>query len=134
MQMICTNNAKIVLVIQNSTLQMTEGERVRKIRGIMTYADFSAPLGVGGSNISNIEKGRSRLSLELAIKIAQVYEVSLDWLLLDKGPQLLSEPKVEYNEAKMTFIDKDELIELQRLALKNTIKEKDKQIESLKNN
>lgn len=132
--MICTNNTKLVLPIQKSLYQMSEGERIRKIRGIMTYAEFSAPLGVGGSNISNIEKGRSRLSLELAIKVAEIYKVSLDWLLLGKGSQLLDDPQVDYNKSSMTFIDKDELIELQRLALKNTITEKDQQIENLKNN
>lgn len=124
-------NKKYSFSVENIFFQMSEGQRVREIRGRRTLEVFASPLGVGGSNISNIEKGRSRLSLELAIKIATIYEVSLDWLLLGHEAK---PAKTDEELANSVIIDKDELIELQRLALKNTIAAKEKQEESLKNN
>jgi transcriptional regulator with XRE-family HTH domain len=136
MQVFYTDSTKYILPIHSSLLQMTEGERIKKIRGTMKYAEFAEPLGVGASNISNIEKGRSGLSIDLAKKIAMVYNVSLDWLLLGMD-RIVSEPTPEYKDNTSVVIDKDELIELQRLALMNTqelLKRKEENNEVLKNN
>lgn len=87
---------------------MTIGQRFKELRGNLTLKVFAEPLGVSPSAISNIENDRAEPSVELALKISQVYKVSLDWLL--KGEE---KPPVaqEANEAYIT-ISKDELLDL----------------------
>lgn len=56
------------------------GERIRKIRGKVSQADFGATLGVDRTTVGSWEVGRHEPSLELLIKIADMGGVSLDWL------------------------------------------------------
>lgn len=124
---------------------MTVGDRLRQIRGMKTLQEFAEKLEVGGSNISNVENGRSKLSTDLAMRIAKVYEVSLDWLLMGEGTMkreenisLSMEPSSDY-----VTITKDELIALQRAALEKkdvalekkdvALEEKEQQLTRLKN-
>lgn len=93
---------------------MTVGQRLREVRGTKTLNEFSEKLGVKASNISNIENGRSLMSVDLAIKISELYNVSLDWLLRGTGtrdgaPPQASDPKVDNN---YITISKDELLDL----------------------
>lgn len=79
-----------------------------------TLAEFSELLGVKSANISSIENNRSQMSLELAIKISEVYSVSLDWLLKGNGTRDGSPPKTEDPQGDYIKISKDELIGLYR--------------------
>ena len=89
---------------------MTVGKRLRELRGINTLSEFSEKLGVKAANISNIENGRSGLSIELALKITEVCGVSLEWLLRgEEKPPVLQKPAPGY-----VIISKDELLELYR--------------------
>lgn len=98
---------------------MTIGQRFKELRGNLTLKVFAEPLGVSPSAISNIENDRAEPSVELALKISQVYKVSLDWLLKGEGRRDgLSGKTVEPDE-NFVKISKDELIALQRQALKN---------------
>ncbi|WP_428661041.1 helix-turn-helix domain-containing protein [Runella sp.] len=106
---------------------MTVGERVREVRGIKTLNEFSEKLGVKAANISSVENNRSQMSLELAIKISEVYGVSLDWLLKGTGTKDGTLPKLDEHSENYITITKDELISLQRQAMKN----KDEKIEQL---
>lgn len=115
---------------------MTVGERVREVRGTKTLAEFSELLGVKGSNISNIENNRSQMSLELAIKISEVYGVSLDWLLRGTGNKDGSLPKTDDTQENYVTISKDELLSLyKRLNQQQEaeIGKLQKQVESAKN-
>lgn len=113
------------------------GKRIRELRGTMTMKTFSAPLGVSTTAISNVENGHTELSMSLAVKISESYGVSLDWIVKGSGVQSVGEPIAPYGkDSNAIIIDKDELIELQRLAMKNLKAEQQQQeakTESLKN-
>ncbi len=98
---------------------MTIGQRLRELRGIKTLSEFSEKLGAKAANISNIENERSGLSVELAIKITEVCQVSLDWLLTgEEKTSLRHKPEPGY-----VTIPKDELLELyKQLCQKQEIK------------
>ncbi len=81
---------------------------------------FAEPLGVSTTAISNVENGHTELSMSLAIKISECYGVSIDWLVKgESNIKTFQEQSVPYGKSNSIEIDKDELIELQRLALKN---------------
>lgn len=106
---------------------MSVGERLREVRGMRTLEEFSKLLGVKGSNISSIENGRSKMSLDLAEKICEVYGCTMDWLVRGIGTRDGSPPKVEEEQGDYVKVHKDELIQLQRQAIRN----KDERIEDL---
>lgn len=113
---------------------MSIGKRIRKLRGEKSLADFAADLGVSGQQISKIEHGNSAPSMELATKICEYYNVTMDWLIrgIEAEPISLSmEPSSDY-----ITITKDELIALQRAALEKkdvALEEKEQQLSRLKN-
>lgn len=84
----------------------------------MTLREFAEPLGVTNSQISTIENDRSSLSVDLAIKISKIYDVSLDWLLMGVGTREGQIPKVKEPEENSVTINKDELLNLYRLLSK----------------
>lgn len=59
---------------------MEANERVRQLRGILSVKDFAEKLEVSPGTISNIESGTKNLSINIARKIATLYNVSVDWL------------------------------------------------------
>ncbi|MGX5854548.1 helix-turn-helix transcriptional regulator [Dyadobacter jiangsuensis] len=62
-------------------METTTGGRFRDLRGRKSLADFATSLGVTPQQISRIENGQSKPSLDLAEKVCEIYNVSLDWLL-----------------------------------------------------
>ncbi|WP_068786650.1 helix-turn-helix domain-containing protein [Paenibacillus phocaensis] len=58
-------------------------DRIRKTRRYLdlTGAEVAEKLGISTQYYYNIERGRRNLSAELAIKLAEVFNVSLDYLL-----------------------------------------------------
>ncbi|MCO5083039.1 MAG: LexA family transcriptional regulator [Rhizobiaceae bacterium] len=54
-------------------------DRLNQLRGKMKDAEFSRKVGVPVQTLARYEKGSSP-SIDIAAKIADVYEVSLDWL------------------------------------------------------
>ncbi|TDB67088.1 helix-turn-helix domain-containing protein [Arundinibacter roseus] len=116
---------------------MTVGDRLRRLRGQKTLQEFAEPLEIGSANISHIENGRSKLSTDLAIRIATVYQISIDWLLMGVGTMNI-EDKVKPPPPNNDYvtISKDELLELRRIALDKTLEEKrqaEEQVARLKN-
>ncbi|NBB18810.1 helix-turn-helix domain-containing protein [Runella sp. CRIBMP] len=115
----------------------TIGDRVRSLRGRKTLAEFAENLGVGGSQISAIETGRSKMSFELAERICDLYNCTMDWLIRGVGTREVSaEPKVQEADNEFIKIRKDDLILLQQQALRNKdeqINQLLKQVESAKN-
>lgn len=59
------------------------GARIRELRKIngMSQADVASKLYISYQAISSAEKGRTRPSLNTLIRIADLFSVSLDWLL-----------------------------------------------------
>jgi transcriptional regulator with XRE-family HTH domain len=57
---------------------------IRKNLGL-TQKEFAEMLGVTQNHLSNIEKGDRGLTLEMAEKICDYFDLSLDWLIRDRG-------------------------------------------------
>ena len=66
---------------------MTIGNRLKKIRveAGMTQQDMANLLGIERTAFSKIETGRVDITLKHLLKIVRKFEISLDWLLLEKG-------------------------------------------------
>lgn len=62
---------------------MKPSERIRKLRRSLdlTGADVAEKLGISTQYYYNIERGRRKLSAEMALKLAEIFGVSLDYLL-----------------------------------------------------
>lgn len=117
---------------------MTVGERVKFLRGKKNLADFGAELGVSGTQISRIETDQSKPSVDLATKICEMYNVTLDWLFARVEFKGMPEQSKQIEEPKsdMIYVSKDEFIELQRKALRQEeekVKELNQKIKELKN-
>ncbi len=59
------------------------GERIRSLRESMNYSQvkFAETFGIGQSSVVRYEKGEASPALELLVKIADYYDVSLDYIL-----------------------------------------------------
>lgn len=93
---------------------MTTGDRIRKLRGKETQEEFGSKLGVSGQHISRYEKDQSVPSIEVAMKISEIYGVTLDWIYTGKE----MEKSVEEQEG--VYLTKDKYIELLESALGRT--------------
>ncbi|MEV2911149.1 helix-turn-helix domain-containing protein [Paenibacillus larvae] len=62
---------------------MKPSERIRKLRRALdlTGADVAEKLGISTQYYYNIERGRRKLSAEVALKLAEIFGVSLDFLM-----------------------------------------------------
>lgn len=60
------------------------GSRFKLIRGSMKQADFAKLLGINRSYVSQVETNEIKPSIEYLTKVAQRFNVSIDWLLLGK--------------------------------------------------
>jgi len=79
-------------------LDMSElKNRIREARAVAGHSNATAAaraLGLVPSTYLGYENGDRAPSLEAAMTIARAYNVSLDWLLLDKGPPRAGQPLV----------------------------------------
>ncbi|TDB64375.1 helix-turn-helix domain-containing protein [Arundinibacter roseus] len=113
---------------------MSISKRIRQLRGEKNLTEFGAELGVSGQQISKIETGNSTPSVDLAMKICEKYNVSMDWLF--RGVELPKPTVSAEPEAGYVTIPINELLDLQRIAknmLEEKVKSQQKQIEQLKN-
>lgn len=66
------------------------GKRIREVRKRkrpkFTQADLGEALGVTASSVSSYESGEYSPTLESLVKIAEIGNVSLDWLITGKEP------------------------------------------------
>ena len=62
---------------------METGERIKFIRDKtgLTQAAFGEPLGLSQSNVKDIEIGRKKVSIEIALDIERVYHADFKWVL-----------------------------------------------------
>lgn len=68
------------------------GERLKEVRAHMKISqkNFAADLGVAASYLSEIESGKTRPGYNFLIKLADVFNVSPNWILLGMGNMFLS--------------------------------------------
>jgi phage repressor protein C with HTH and peptisase S24 domain len=62
------------------------GNRIRRTRGNSTQKEFAKNLIFSSSYLSEVESGKTKPSLELLLKISQITNYSLHWLLTGEGP------------------------------------------------
>jgi DNA-binding XRE family transcriptional regulator len=60
--------------------KITVKDRLRELRGGVTQADFAKKFDVVAVTISQIENGKQNPSWELALRICEAYNCSMDWL------------------------------------------------------
>jgi phage repressor protein C with HTH and peptisase S24 domain len=95
------------------------GNRIRHTRGRETQKEFAKTLGFSASYISEIESGKTKPSLDLLLKISNITNYSLHWLITGQGPVLIepSESLVRENQAFYGALGEFSIVP--RLALDN---------------
>jgi transcriptional regulator with XRE-family HTH domain len=71
----------VMLVIETNN---DIGARFKLIRGSMKQADFAKLLDVNRSYVAQVETNGNKPSIDYLTKVAQKFNVSIDWLLLGK--------------------------------------------------
>ncbi len=69
--------------------QTESGKRIKQLRinRGLTQEQLSSNLNIATSTLGNIERGKRGISIDLAIEIAILFNVSLDYLLLGREMQ-----------------------------------------------
>lgn len=64
------------------------GERIRKLRKLhgFTQEALADRLNISAGHMGKIETGSKGVSIDLMIEIAEIFHVSLDYLILGKEP------------------------------------------------
>ena len=82
---------------------MLENEKIKDIRIQLdlTQQEMADSLGVSKQYLSKVEKGHTDLSKEKIVQLCSNYNVSLDWLLLDKGEAFLKDSNIAENSGNI---------------------------------
>jgi len=92
-------------------MEQAENIRFLRKRGQFTQKDFADLFNVKRAHILDLERGKVKLSQDLALNIAEYFGISLIWLLYGKGSMYdcaaaaekalessnVSEPSIPYN-------------------------------------
>ena len=87
---------------------MTLGERLRLVRGADTQKAFAAALGVHENTVANAER-RDSATQDYLLRIAEVRNVNLHWLLTGHGAMRLEDPAGSLLQEKLTLALTDAL-------------------------
>lgn len=109
-------------MIPNNT---TVKDRLKELRGDLTQAAFAEKFGVVAVTISQIEKGKQNPSWDLALRICEEYNCSMDWLqgrseirtIQIFSPDTFKEKY--YDQLEKNNALKDKVIQLQEELIKN---------------
>ena len=74
------------------------GKRIQTMRNSMglTQEQLAERLNIATSTLGNIERGSKGISMDLAVEISIVLDVSLDYLVLGRKRKTLSPKEVVY--------------------------------------
>ena len=74
------------------------GKRIQTMRNSMglTQEQLAEGLNIATSTLGNIERGSKGISMDLAVEISIVLDVSLDYLVLGRKRKTLSPKEVVY--------------------------------------
>lgn len=77
------------MIQENDTSEV--GKRLKDVRRAlnMSQKDFAAGIDVSGSYLSEIESGKTKPGYNLILAVAREFNVSPNWLLLEKGDMFL---------------------------------------------
>ena len=81
---------------------MTLGERLRLIRGAESQKAFATALGVHENTVSNAER-RDSATQDYLLRIAEVRNINLHWLLTGRGAMRLDEPEGSLLQEKLAL-------------------------------
>lgn len=102
----------------------TLGERVKMVRkrNKMTQVNFSKILGISQANLSEIESGKSKPSIEVLITLITHFKLDLQWLLLSEETSCKTEIAIDELELissyrKLQDIAKEEVLDFINLKL-----------------
>lgn len=72
---------------------MKENERIKTVRDVLrlTQQEFADQLGVSKQYLSKVENGGTDLSKDRIMLISQIFGVSTDWLLFERGEMFISD-------------------------------------------
>ena len=87
---------------------MDLGDRLRLVRGSDTQKAFAAALGVHENSVANAER-RSSATQDYLLRIAEVRNVNLHWLLTGHGAMRLEDPAGSLLQEKLTLALTDAL-------------------------
>jgi len=87
---------------------VTLGERLRLVRGTDTQKAFAAALGVHENSVANAER-RSSATQDYLVRIAEVRNINLHWLLTGQGAMRLEEPAGSLLQEKISLALTDAL-------------------------
>lgn len=75
--------------------------RIKELRKSVnkTQEKFAESIDVSSQLISNLERGRTSLSSDIALKIEKEYAVSLDWLFYQSDERISPTCKLHMQEA-----------------------------------
>jgi hypothetical protein len=87
---------------------MTLGERLRLVRGTDTQKAFAAALGVHENSVATAEP-RDSATQDYLLRIAEVRNINLHWLLTGQGTMRLEEPAGSLLQEKLSLALTDAL-------------------------
>src|SRR6185436_1157577 len=87
---------------------MNLGERLRLVRGADTQKAFAAAMGVHENSVANAER-RNSATQEYLLRIAEVRNINLHWLLTGHGAMRLEEPAGSLLQEKLSLALTDAL-------------------------
>jgi hypothetical protein len=87
---------------------MTLGERLRLVRGAESQKAFAAALGVHENSVANAER-RDSATQDYLLRIAEVRNINLHWLLTGHGAMRLEEPEGSLLQEKLALALTDAL-------------------------
>lgn len=70
----------------------TQGDRLKQLRKYyknISQTDFGKSIGLGRTAITNVESNSGNFELKNYLKIVELYNVSLDWLILGEGEMFI---------------------------------------------
>jgi hypothetical protein len=79
---------------------MTLGERLKLVRGTTTQKAFAAEVGIHENSVSNAER-RNTATQEYLLRIAEVRNINLHWLLTGRGAMRMDEADASLLEEKL---------------------------------
>ena len=87
---------------------MNLGDRLRLVRGADTQKAFAAAMGVHENSVANAER-RNSATQDYLLRIAEVRNINLHWLLTGQGAMRLEEPAGSLLQEKIALALTDAL-------------------------
>lgn len=97
-------------------------KRYRELREVnkLNQKDFAEKIGINQSSLSDIEKGRTKPSIETVIATSRHFSVSTDWILLGKNVEFANNKLSDLINlfGKLSIIDQDDFLNFLRIKVK----------------